>query len=291
MSRPDATPRHASPRESASRRATKALWRLALGGPPSATAQRLGLALYARKAARDPAFREWTERFAGPRLAGHYGHYQVAGAFALAHLKSQLYELTATLRRRLGPVPDSTRALDAGASDGLFLEALGLRHGVGLNILPACTANIVKNGYAACLGDIGALPFQSGAFDVVICCETLEHLPDPIQGLGELGRVSRGLLCVSIPWVRRTRISGPGPDGHAPDRQHVFEFDHRDFLAVASVAGLRPFHHEVVRVFPGTRNPALEMFFRHTIYRAYFPRLHYFEFVPRRPDGGPAAGA
>jgi len=265
------------------RRAAKTAWEAALGGPPSATAQRLGLALYARKAARDRAFREWVERFAGPRLSGHYGHYAVEGAFALEHLKSQLYELTSTLRRRLGPLPAAARVLDAGASDGLFLEALGVRRGVGLNILPACAANIVKDGYSACLADLGAIPFRARAFDVTICCETLEHLTDPIQGLRELGRVCAGRICVTIPWVRRTRITGPAAGGHPPDRRHIFEFNRKDFTAVAGVAGLRVAHHEVVRVFPGTRNPALELLFRQTIYRGYFPRLQYFELaLPER---------
>lgn len=269
-----------SPGGPAARRAAKALWGAIFGGAPSATAQRLALAIYARKAARDAAYREWRQRFEGPRLAGHYGHYTVEESFALQHLTSQLYELTSTLRRRLGPLPAGTRALDAGASDGLFLEVLGIRRGVGVNILPECARNVAKDGYSACLADIGALPFRAGTFDVVICCETLEHLPDPIQGLRELARVSRGQVCVSVPWVARTRITGPAPGGHRPDRRHVFEFDRQDFTAVAGVAGFRIAHHEVVRVFPGTRNPALELLFRQTIYRSYFPRLQYFELAP-----------
>jgi len=130
-----------------------------------------------------------------------------------------------------------------------------------------------------------------GAFDVAICCETLEHLPDPIQGLRELGRVCRGRICVSVPWVARTRITGPAPGGHRPDRQHVFEFDRRDFTAVAALAGLETVHHEVVRVFPGARNPAVELMFRETLYRGYFPRLQYFELAATKPPNGRAARA
>lgn len=273
------------------RKAAKALWQAVFGAAPSATAQRMGLAIYTRKAERDAAYREWSERFGGPRLAGHYGHYTVEDSFAIEHLKSQLYELTTTLRRRLGPLPAATRALDAGASDGLFLEVLGIRRGVGLNIMLECARNVAKDGYAACLADLGALPFRSGAFDVAICCETLEHLPDPIQGLREMGRVCRGRICVSVPWVARTRITGPAPGGHRPDRQHVFEFDRKDFTAVAALAGLETVHHEVVRVFPGARNPAVELMFRETLYRGYFPRLQYFELAATKPSNGRAARA
>lgn len=273
------------------RRVARSLWRAVFGGPPSATARRLGLAIYARKAERNGAYREWSERFGGLRLAGHYGHFTVDDEFASEHLKSQLYELTSTLRRRLSPLPPATRVLDAGASDGLFLEVLGIRRGVGLNIMPECARNVVKDGYAACVADLGALPFRPGAFDLVICCETLEHLPDPIQGLRELGRVCRGRICVSIPWIRRTRITGPAVEGHRPDRQHVFEFDRKDFMAVAALAGLRTVHHEVVRVFPGARNPAVELLFRETLYRGYFPRLQYFELAPLSDGDGRAVRA
>ena len=50
-------------------------------------------------------------------------------------------------------------------------------------------------------------------------------------------------------------------------------------------------HHEVVRVFPGARNPAVELMFRETLYRAYFPWLHYFELAATKPPNGRAARA
>ncbi len=193
------------------RKAAKALWQAVFGAAPSATAQRMGLAIYTRKAERDAAYREWSERFGGPRLAGHYGHYTVEDSFAIEHLKSQLYELTTTLRRRLGPLPAATRALDAGASDGLFLEVLGIRRGVGLNIMLECARNVAKDGYAACLADLGALPFRSGAFDVAICCETLEHLPDPIQGSARWGASAGGGSASAFP-------GSPGPGSPGPPR-------------------------------------------------------------------------
>lgn len=44
------------------------------------------------------------------------------------------------------------------------------------------------------------LPFEEGAFDLVVCCEVLEHLEDPAAGLAEVARVSSGSVIVSTPW-------------------------------------------------------------------------------------------
>ena len=41
------------------------------------------------------------------------------------------------------------------------------------------------------VGDVEQLPFRSGAFDSVVCDDTIEHLPDDRLGVSELARVSR----------------------------------------------------------------------------------------------------
>jgi ubiquinone/menaquinone biosynthesis C-methylase UbiE len=50
-------------------------------------------------------------------------------------------------------------------------------------------------------GDAHALPFPDVFFDVVISCETIEHLPYPFKGLQELHRVTRpgGTLFLTTP--------------------------------------------------------------------------------------------
>ena len=39
--------------------------------------------------------------------------------------------------------------------------------------------------------DVTALPFRTGAFDVVVAAFVVNHLPDPVAGLTELRRVTR----------------------------------------------------------------------------------------------------
>lgn len=45
--------------------------------------------------------------------------------------------------------------------------------------------------------DLDAYP--DSCFDLVVCCEVLEHLSDPRQGLNELHRISKKFLLVSVP--------------------------------------------------------------------------------------------
>lgn len=49
-------------------------------------------------------------------------------------------------------------------------------------------------------GDLTQLPFPDNAFDLVIACEVLEHLPNPQQAVAELHRVCRSHALVSVPW-------------------------------------------------------------------------------------------
>ena len=50
------------------------------------------------------------------------------------------------------------------------------------------------------VADLQHLPFKDGAFDVVTCFHTIEHVPDPQLALDELVRVSRKVVHVKVPW-------------------------------------------------------------------------------------------
>lgn len=47
--------------------------------------------------------------------------------------------------------------------------------------------------------DAAALGFADRSFDLVVACEVLEHLPDPGRALGEMARVARRAVLLSVP--------------------------------------------------------------------------------------------
>ncbi len=90
--------------------------------------------------------------------------------------------------------------LDAGCGSGLYLEALGTLEerpariaGVDLSqrILETARQTAARSGVEPELrqASLDALPFDDGEFDVVLCTQVLEHVPDPEAALRELARV------------------------------------------------------------------------------------------------------
>jgi SAM-dependent methyltransferase len=58
---------------------------------------------------------------------------------------------------------------------------------------------------------LDAIPVEDGFFDTVICNAVLEHVPNPDQVVGELGRVTRpgGLLYLCVPFMQPVHLD-PG---------------------------------------------------------------------------------
>jgi ubiquinone/menaquinone biosynthesis C-methylase UbiE len=85
---------------------------------------------------------------------------------------------------------------------------------------------------------IYALPFSAGEFDLVVCCEVLEHLGDPARGLSELARVAGRHVLLSTPreplWrvlnVARGRYLGEL--GNTPG--HIQHFSRRGLVRLAN---------------------------------------------------------
>jgi SAM-dependent methyltransferase len=69
--------------------------------------------------------------------------------------------------------------LDLGAQGGPYAALFPRR--VGLDLEPAAGVHVV--------GDARRLPVRDAAFDVVLCTEMLEHVPEPQQAVDEMWRV------------------------------------------------------------------------------------------------------
>jgi SAM-dependent methyltransferase len=153
-----------------------------------------------------------------PPAGAGYGRFDLwrdsAGADA-----TQVRELAALLELRAGDpgqvaaraaylelagVAAGSRVLDVGCGSGAVTRALARLVGptgrvVGLDPSPgllAVAAELIeRDGVAGSVelrvGQAQALPFQDGAFDVVLAVTTLAHLPQAEQAIPELVRVAR----------------------------------------------------------------------------------------------------
>jgi len=87
------------------------------------------------------------------------------------------------------------RLLDIGCGTGIWLDRLGKEYAIrgcgvdvstqSLNIAMSSSAR--KNNFACAEG--ARLPFAARSFEVVLCLDVLEHMPDQSQAIREMGRV------------------------------------------------------------------------------------------------------
>ncbi len=104
------------------------------------------------------------------------------------------------LYRRAAP----RRVLEVGCGEGRLAHHL-VTSGPAPDAFEACDVSIdrVAPGLHPLIrfqqASIYELPFEDRSFDLVVCCEVLEHLEDPAQGLAEVARVSGRHVLLSTP--------------------------------------------------------------------------------------------
>jgi methionine biosynthesis protein MetW len=146
--------------------------------------------------------------------------------------------------------------LDVGCGDGSkighFCQGRAASyHGVDVSELAVGLAR--KRGLnAQLIEDASALPFDDRTFDVVVCCEVLEHLVAPLEGATEARRVLRtgGRYVVTVPnvayWRSRLDLAllgrwHPGGDDRSVEEPwrdpHVRFFTPRSMQAMLECAG------------------------------------------------------
>ncbi|NVB36999.1 class I SAM-dependent methyltransferase [Pseudenhygromyxa sp. WMMC2535] len=85
---------------------------------------------------------------------------------------------------------------------------------------------------------VHSLPFATDSFDIVVCCEVLEHVDDPGGGLAELARVARERVLISTPWEPTWRLMNMARGkylrslGNTPG--HVQHFTRRELEQLAA---------------------------------------------------------
>jgi 2-polyprenyl-3-methyl-5-hydroxy-6-metoxy-1,4-benzoquinol methylase len=156
-----------------------------------------GSAQRASAATVDGTFVEWNETMAE--------RYDIERYYERSHSIVRWLE-----RQRLDAIVDlagpivGRRVLEVGCGAGHVLERFkgALRTGIDLSngMLSRIRRRLgVSVDLARGSGD--GLPFAPGSFDVVVCTEVLEHVPDPAAVVAELVRVAGpdGRVVVSIP--------------------------------------------------------------------------------------------
>lgn len=87
---------------------------------------------------------------------------------------------------------DSETLLDIGCKDLYFYDKLKDKYKITLaDYSPG--NNLIRKE------DIQNLTFADKAFDIVICQQVLEHIPNPPKAISELKRITKKQLVISIP--------------------------------------------------------------------------------------------
>lgn len=85
-----------------------------------------------------------------------------------------------------------------------------------------------RNGY------VEKLPFDDNSFDIVVCCEVLEHLEDPKKALQELKRVGKEYFILSVPnepWFSMANfLRGKNLSRWGCDSEHIQKWSFKKFL-------------------------------------------------------------
>jgi SAM-dependent methyltransferase len=108
----------------------------------------------------------------------------------------------------LGKIPaDVHTILELGCGDGRIASRLSngrLVVGTDLSFrgLQSCS-----DQFKRVQSDIGQLPFADRSFDLVLCCEVLEHLPAAVftAALREMDRLAKKYVLLSVPYLENLR--------------------------------------------------------------------------------------
>ncbi len=153
----------------------------------------------------------------------------------IAGFMRALIELAALIRPRT--------ALDIGCGEGLVIRQHHVVwqnanfYGVDIDVELLQVARQVAPSARYTGASIYRMPFQTGACDVVICTEVLEHIDRPDAALAECERVSGGYCLLSVPnepWWRvanMMRASYLAHWGNTPG--HVNHWSAREFVEFA----------------------------------------------------------
>jgi 2-polyprenyl-3-methyl-5-hydroxy-6-metoxy-1,4-benzoquinol methylase len=162
---------------------------------------------------------------------------------------------------RLGPYRPLSRRrpgrmLDVGCGNGELARAFARRgwRVAGVEPVAAAAARAAAGGVEVHTGTLVDAPWREPSFDAVVFNHSLEHLPDPLDGLRRAAALLRegGVVAVAVPnfacWQRR--LFGSRWFGLDLPR-HLQHLDASALAALMTRAGLQPVEQVFASMRPG----------------------------------------
>lgn len=104
----------------------------------------------------------------------------------------------------LASLPDGAKSLlDVGCGNGVLIQRIAMAGDIALVVGLDNSETALRNAaFPAVVGELPALPFRDQEFDVVLCLEVLEHIPEPAYSAAaaELARVAGLEILVGVPY-------------------------------------------------------------------------------------------
>nr|WP_255654984.1 methyltransferase domain-containing protein [Cohnella sp. REN36] len=167
--------------------------------------------------------------FTGERLVIHDSVIRSHPDVYLEHLYRYLLALPYVQGKIVLDAACGTGYGTAMMKDGGALDVAGVDLDPGS--IERASRDYVSPGVGFAVADVLSLPFEAGAFDVVVSFETIEHVPDGAAWLAEAARVLKpgGRLLVSTP---NREVTNPGRRFGEPvgNPYHSFEYALGEFV-------------------------------------------------------------
>lgn len=123
------------------------------------------------------------------------------------------------LEKTIAELPTGLRILDAGAGElknkkycshlSYVSQDFCQYHGVGNGLHEGLQTQVWDTSDIDIVSDITAIPSPDASFDVILCSEVLEHLPEPTHALDEFTRLLKpgGVVILTAPYSSNVHMA------------------------------------------------------------------------------------
>lgn len=139
------------------------------------------------------------------------------------------------------------KLLDVGCGAGLLMK-VAQKHGFdasGCDIAEWARQHAREHGFEVQVGPLENLSYTAGAFDVIVCNHTLEHIPEPLPFLREIKRLlnAGGILVIGVPnFDSLVAKIMQGRWGSLLPEQHLWHFTPQTLRKMITCCGFKPIY-------------------------------------------------